>query len=123
MRDAPLTGAASTCSNWPNELHADRVHLEVTRDANGPGKLASRESLTERRAGAITGIRQHTAKAHTGRHHAIDLSQGDLRLCPCSSIFDRNTRSLQPPPVAGPALGKKKAQRHHYRHFTSCERQ
>jgi hypothetical protein len=33
------------------------------------------------------------------------------------------TRSLQPPPVAGPALGEKKAQRHHYRHFTSCERQ
>jgi hypothetical protein len=36
--------------------------------------LASREPLAKRRAQPVTGIRQHTAKAHTGRYHAIDLS-------------------------------------------------
>jgi len=41
----------------------------------------------KRRAQPVTGIRQHTAEAHTGRDHAIDLSQGDLWLRPCSSTF------------------------------------
>jgi hypothetical protein len=50
--------------------------------------------LAERRAQPVTGIRQHTAKAHAGRDHAINLSQGDLRLGPCHSMFDRNARSL-----------------------------
>ena len=37
-------------------------------------QAASREPLAERRTEPVTGIRQHTAEAHTGRHHAIDLS-------------------------------------------------
>ena len=37
--------------------HSDRVHLEVTGDANRPGKLASRKPLTERRTEPVTGIR------------------------------------------------------------------
>jgi hypothetical protein len=53
----------------------------------------------------VTGIRQHTAEAHTGRHHAIDLSERDLRLGPCGSIFDRNARPLQPHRIARPTLG------------------
>ena len=86
-RTAPL-------GDWPDEPHADRIYLEVTRDADGPGKIASREPLAKRRAQPVTGVRQHTAKAHTGRYHAIDLGQGDLGLRPCHSIFDRNARSL-----------------------------
>src|SRR5262249_56301076 len=36
IRDVPPTGtAASGC--WPDQPHADRVHLEMTRNANGPG--------------------------------------------------------------------------------------
>src|SRR5262245_16117148 len=85
---------ATPFSNGPDELHADRVHLEVTRDADRPGKLASREPLAKRRAQPVTGIRQHTAEAHTGRHHAINLRERDLRLGPCRAIFDRNARSL-----------------------------
>src|SRR5207237_7483950 len=72
---------AAPLGNGPDELHADRVYLEVTRDADGPGKLASREPLAKRRAQPVTGVRQHTAEAHTGRYHTVDLGQGDLRLC------------------------------------------
>ena len=43
----------------------------MARDANGPGKPACRKPLTERRAKAVCGIRQHTTEAHTGCHHAI----------------------------------------------------
>src|SRR5947208_9766927 len=59
---------AAPLGNGPDELHADRVYLEVTRDADGPGKLASREPLAKRRAQPVTGVRQHTAEAHTGRY-------------------------------------------------------
>ena len=66
----------------------------MTRNANSPGKLAGREPMPERRTQSITGIRQHTVEACTGSDDAIDLRQGDLRLCSCGSIFDRNARSL-----------------------------
>jgi hypothetical protein len=32
-------------------------------------------------------IREHTAEAHAGRGHAIDLGERDLRLGTCRSIF------------------------------------
>lgn len=85
---------AAALGNGPDQLHADRIHLEVMRDANRPGKIAGRKPLAERRAQPVTGIRQHTAEAHTGRHHAIDLSEGDLWLRTGSSAFDWNARSL-----------------------------
>src|SRR5262249_34540875 len=44
-----------------------RVNLEVPRNTDCPSKFASCEPLTERRAQPITGVRQHAAKAHTGR--------------------------------------------------------
>ena len=37
-RTAPL-------SNRPDETHVDRVHLQVTRDADRPNKIASREAV------------------------------------------------------------------------------
>ena len=117
-----MTGTTAP-GNWPDQLHIDRVHLEVTRNTDRPGKLASRKLLTERRAHPITGIRQHAAEAHTGRDHTIDLRQGDLRLRPCRSIFGRNARSLQPCPITRPTLGKEKTQRHHHRHFAARQRQ
>src|SRR5476651_647444 len=106
VRNVPLAGTA-TPSNRPDHLHIGRVHFEVTRNTDRPGKLASREPLPERRAHPITRIRQHAAKAHTGRDDTIDLSQGYLRLRPCRSISGRNTRSLQPRPLARPTLGQK----------------
>ena len=118
----PLTGTAAL-GNRPDHLHIGRVNLEVPRNADRPGKLASREPLAERRAQPITGIRQHAAEAHTGRDDAIDLRQGDLRLRPCRSIFGRNARSLQPSPIARPTLGKKQPQRQHDRHFAARKRQ
>jgi hypothetical protein len=49
----PLTGTA-TSGNRPDHLHIGRVNLEVTRNTDGPGKLASCEPLAERRAQPIT---------------------------------------------------------------------
>src|SRR3974390_3913200 len=118
----PFSRTSTSC-NWPDHLATTGVHLEVTRNANSPGKLAGREPLPKRRAQPITRIRQHTAEAYTGSDYAIDLRQGDLRFCSCGSIFERNARSLQPSPIIRPVLGKEKAKRHHYRHFASRKRQ
>jgi hypothetical protein len=70
------------------------IYLEVTRNADSPGKLAGREPLPEWRAQPITRIRQNTAEAYAGSDDAVDLRQGDLRFCSCGSIFHRNARSL-----------------------------
>src|ERR1700736_3167920 len=77
IRNVPFAGTAPS-SNWPDQLDPDWVHLEVTRDTNGPGKSACREPLSKRRAEAVSGIRQHTAKARTSCHQTIDLRQSDL---------------------------------------------
>src|SRR5262249_56468202 len=66
----------------PAYLHIGRVNLEVPRNSDCPGQVASREPLAERRAKPIPGIRQHAAEAHTGRDDRIDLRQGHLRLRP-----------------------------------------
>src|SRR5262245_53804215 len=90
----------------PVYLHIGRVNLEVPRNSDCPGQVASRESLAERRAKPIPGIRQHAAAAHTGRDDTIDLRQGHLRLRPRRSILGRNTRSLQPRPIPCRASGR-----------------
>src|SRR6201984_2943576 len=105
---------AAPLSTGPDETPVDRVPLQVTRDADRPSKIASREALAKRRAQSVTCIREHTAEAHPGRGHPIDLGERDLRLGTCRSIFHRKTRSLEPHPVVRPALGKKKTQRHHH---------
>ena len=66
------------------------------RDTHRPSKIACREALAKRRAQPVTCIGQHTTEAHASRGHAIDLSERDLRLGTCRSIFDRNTCTLQP---------------------------
>src|SRR6187551_1895366 len=104
----PLPGT-SPCCNWPNQLHADRIDFEVTRDADRPGEIASRKLLAEGRARSVSGIRQHAAEAHASRHHSIDLSQRDLGLGPCHSMLGGNVRSFQPSPIIRPVIGKEKA--------------
>src|SRR3954470_8559977 len=52
--------------NWPDQLHAERVHLEMTRDANGPNQTARREPLPEWRAQSVPGIGEHTAEPDAG---------------------------------------------------------
>ena len=88
-----------------------------------PRQPAGRETLTERRAEAVSGIRQHTAKAHTGRDHAIDL--GQARSPAWSALRDarRNAGPLQTRRIARPTLGKEETQCHHHRHFTARKRQ
>src|ERR1700752_5041775 len=84
--NVPLAGTTST-GERPDQFNLHRINLLVTRDTNGPGQAACREPLTERRAEAVTGIREHTAKAHTGCHHAIDLRQGDHGLGPRCAVL------------------------------------
>src|ERR1700737_4167989 len=102
---------AAPLSNGPDETHVDRVHLQVTRDADRPSKIASREALAKRRAQPVTCICQHTTEAHAGRGHAINLSERDLRLGQCRLIFERNACTLHPRWATFPLLGKKKRQR------------
>src|ERR1700719_628938 len=104
--DVPLTGTAAP-GNRPHHPHIGRIDLEVARNTDGPAKFASREPLTERRAQPITGIRQHAAKAHTGRDGTIDLRQSHFRFRSCRSIFGRNTRTLVSNPLVCESLGKK----------------
>jgi hypothetical protein len=51
-------------------------------------------------------------------------NSSQLRLRSCRSILGRDTRSIQPGPVARPTLGKKQPQRQHDRDFASrqCQR-
>jgi len=102
--NVPLAGTTST-GDRPDQFNPDRINLLVTRDTDGPGQAACRELLTERRAEAVTGIRQHTAEAHTGCHHAIDLRQGDLWLGPRCAVLDWNTGALQTHRITRPTLG------------------
>ncbi len=122
IRNVPLAGTTPS-SNRPDQFYPDRIHLEVTRDANGPGKAACRKPLTEWRAEAVTGIRQYTAEANSGCYHAIDLSQRDLWLGPRCAILDGNTGALQTRRIARPALRKEETQCHHHRHFIARKRQ
>src|SRR5262249_14958502 len=68
VRNRALTRTAAL-GNWPNQVHADRVHLEMARDANGPGQTARREPLPEWRAQSVPGISERTAKMDTGCNH------------------------------------------------------
>jgi len=79
--------------------------------------------LTERRAEAVTGIRQYTTETNPGCDHPIDLGQRHLWLGSCCAMLDWNTSTLQTCRIARPALGKEETQCHHYRHFTPRKRQ
>ena len=114
---------AAAPSNGPDHPHIGRVHFEVTRNTYGPGKFANCERMAERRTLPVTGIRQHTAKAHTGCEYTIELRHSHLQFRPCHSILDGNTRALQPSPIARPALGKEQPQCQHDRHFAARKRQ
>src|SRR5262245_44413487 len=48
IRNRALTPAPAP-GDWPDQLHADRVDLEVTGDAERPGQVATRQLLAERR--------------------------------------------------------------------------
>src|SRR5262249_61812591 len=74
----PLTRTTAP-SDRPDHPYTGRIHLESPRNTDCPSKLASCEPLTKRRAQPITGIRQHAAKAHTGRDGTIDLRQSHFR--------------------------------------------
>ena len=104
VRNIPLAGTPSH-SNRPDQFDADRVHLEMTRDANGPGQPACREPLSKGRTEAVSCIRQHTTEAHAGCHRAINLGQSDFWLRSWRSVFDRYAGALQTCGIARPALG------------------
>src|SRR5262245_54175528 len=89
VRNRALTRTAAL-GNRPNQVHADRVHLEMARDANGPGQTARREPLPEWRAQSVPGISERTAEMDTGCNHTVDLSERNLRLrsrSQCRSIL------------------------------------
>src|ERR1700754_1108334 len=46
IRNVPLAGATST-GHRPDQIDADRVHLEMTWNAHRPGKSEAREPLSK----------------------------------------------------------------------------
>src|SRR6266516_7540181 len=116
---------AAPLGNGPDELHADRVYLEVTRDADGPGKLASREPLAKRRAQPVTGVRQHTAEPPARRVTASIIDRGQLVPgtksddqfeCRTVSALDVTTK----PPLRHERRRRQRAQS--LRHRARCQR-
>src|SRR6185369_14025919 len=93
VRNVPLAGPPAS-SNRPDQLDVDRVHLEVTRDADGPGQPACRKPLSKRRTEAVSCIRKYITEAHARCHRAIDLRQGDLWLGSRRLVFDRHAGAL-----------------------------
>src|SRR5262249_11149293 len=122
VRNRALTRTAAL-GNWPNQVHADRVHLEMARDANGPGQTARREPLPEWRAQSVPGISERTAKMDTGCNNPVDLSDANLRLRSRSLMFGRNPSPLQTCPIARPAFGKEEAQSDRHGHLAARQRQ
>ena len=53
----PELPETTTLGNRPDHPHIGRVHLKVARDTDRPGQFASCETVTERNAQPITGIR------------------------------------------------------------------
>jgi hypothetical protein len=52
-----LRGRSRTLVPGQNQLHTNRIHLEVTRNANSPGELASRTCLVHRDVPAVGNAR------------------------------------------------------------------
>jgi hypothetical protein len=111
------------------DMLADATWQHISWRTGTKGRLKARRKRpsssnpTSCQPQPIPGIRQHTTEANAGRNDTIDLSQGYLRLRARCSIFGRNTRSLQPSPLACPTLGKKQPQCQHDRYFASRKRQ
>src|SRR5215510_8013433 len=102
-----------------DQLHTDRVYLEVTGDADSPDQVATRQLLAERRALPIASIGQHTAKASTACDQAINFGKRDLRLRACAPMWDRNAGPLQTCRIIDPALRQEETQGHRYWHFAA----
>jgi hypothetical protein len=104
-------------------LHADGVDLEVARDADSPGQIATRQFLAERRALPVAGIGQHTAEADTAGDQAIDLGKRDLRLRSFRPMRERDAGPLQTRPIIGPTLRQEQTQGHRHRHLAARKHQ
>jgi hypothetical protein len=63
VRNVPLAWTSAS-SNRPDQLDVDRVHLEVTRDADGPSQPAYRKPLSKRRTETVPCICKHTTEAY-----------------------------------------------------------
>src|SRR6266581_1803215 len=97
---------ATPFGNGPDQPHADTVHLEVTRDADRPGKIASREPLAKRRAEPITGISPRASVSDTNVWQLAVLPSAEAYCAPtpteCLPFFGiavssiTNTASLPP---------------------------
>src|SRR5262249_38674678 len=122
VRNRALTRTAAL-GNWANLVHADRGHLEIARDANGPGQTVGLEPLLDWCAQSVPAVSDSTAKLYTGFNHRDDLSERNLLVPSRSLMFGRNPRPLQTCPIARPAFGKEEAQSDRHGHLAARQRQ
>src|SRR5213078_2363008 len=82
IRNRALT-RTTTLGNWPDQLHVDRVNLQMTGNANGPGQTARCEPLPEWRAQPVPRICEHTAEADSRQNIPRRFPPSCLRRRPC----------------------------------------
>src|SRR3546814_7887482 len=73
-------------SDWSSDvcssdlLHISGINLLVPWDADRPVQASCAQPLAERSREAVSGIREHTAKAHPGGNDPVDFLDSDRRL-------------------------------------------
>ena len=100
-----------------------RVDVLTPRQPDRPQQAALAQGLTERSARAVSGIGQHAAKAGTGGDDAVNLLDGDLRLCQSDLPIPGDARPGHPLGIVRPGLGKEEPQADHHRHLAGRQGQ
>src|SRR3546814_10036952 len=73
-------------SDWSSDvcssdlLHISGINLLVPWDADRPVQASCAQPLAEGSREAVSGIREHTAKAHPGGNDPVDFLDSDRRL-------------------------------------------
>lgn len=88
-----------------DQLHIGGIDLLVPRNADGPAKATCAQRLPERSGRPVTGITQHTAKAHSGSHDTVDLLDRDLWLRPVFLVVELTRDGVEIGLTVAPQIG------------------
>src|SRR3546814_9820218 len=79
VRNVVLTGTPAS-RHGEDQLHISGINLLVPWDADRPVQAYCAQPLAARSREAVSGIREHTAKAHPGGIDPVDYLDSDRRL-------------------------------------------
>jgi hypothetical protein len=118
----PFAGAAAH-GDGEDECDVVRVDLLMAGNADGPGKAARAQRLTELGAHAIAGVGENRPEANAGGDQAIEFGERNLRLGPRRAIFGGHAGAIEPSFVAGPGLRQEQPQADHHWDLAARQRQ